>query len=85
MFGVGSSYQRSSTGERVGPATFCNLHQRPALSAINVCKMFADDSKIMAKISSAQDSVELQRDLDRVVDWAEKWQASFNVVKFKEM
>jgi hypothetical protein len=47
--------------------------------------MFADDSKIMAKISSAQDSVELQRDLDRVVDWAEKWQASFNVVKFKEM
>ena len=45
--------------------------------------MVADDSTIMAKISSAQDNVELQRDLDRVVDWAEKWQASFNVKKCK--
>ena len=35
------------------------------------------------QLSAEFHSNELQRDLDRVVDWAEKWQASFNVKKCK--
>jgi hypothetical protein len=43
--------------------------------------MFADDLKLLAKIRCVQDSVDLQADLDRAVEWSEKWQASFNTKK----
>jgi len=42
---------------------------------------FADDTKIFRKGTSATDRVQLQQDLNRIYNWAEKWQMEFSVVK----
>ena len=44
-------------------------------------EMFADDTKVYAHIKDPQDGSILQRDLDCLGDWAEKWQLKFNVNK----
>ena len=48
----------------------------------NICK-FADDTKLYRKVDSPMDSVGLQSDLDKLVEWSHKWQMSFNVGKCK--
>jgi len=42
--------------------------------------MFADDTKLFRQV---RDTVGMQDDLDRLVqwDWADKWQMQFNVSK----
>jgi len=40
---------------------------------------------VFAKIRSADDASSLQRDLDRLVQWAREWQMMFNVKKCKVM
>jgi len=47
--------------------------------------MFADDTKIWTKIASHDDAVSLQQDLDRLVQWSEKWLLKFNPIKCKVM
>lgn len=44
---------------------------------------FADDSKIAKLIESLQDGIEMQMIIDRLVEWAEKWEMRFNVGKCK--
>ena len=46
---------------------------------------FADDTKIYGKVDCWEDRNRLQKDLERLVDWADKWQMSFNVGKCKVM
>jgi hypothetical protein len=46
---------------------------------------FADDTKIYGRVDCWEDRNRLQKDLERLVDWAEKWQMSFNVGKCKVM
>ena len=48
-------------------------------------KIFADDTKIYSKINSYEDSELLQRDLDKLYEWAELWQLRFNAKKCKVM
>jgi len=50
--------------------------------ASNILK-FADDTKIFKKVRDNTDSEALQRDLDNVVLWAQKWQMEFHVKKCK--
>ena len=52
--------------------------------ASNILK-FADDTKIFKKVRDNTDSEALQRDLDNVVLWAQKWQMEFNIKKCKVM
>ena len=40
--------------------------------------LFADDTKIYRHISSREDAVELQADIDRLEEWANKWQLHFH-------
>ena len=40
--------------------------------------MFADDTKIMRRVTNQEDCVILQLDLDKINDWATKWQMEFN-------
>jgi len=45
--------------------------------------IFADDTKVYRKSSSENDWAELQADLQRLVEWSEKWQLQFNANKCK--
>ena len=48
----------------------------------NVLK-FADDTKVFRRFNSDGDKQHLQNDLDRLVEWSEKWQMLFNFWKCK--
>ena len=43
--------------------------------------LFADDSALYGIVGSDQDAQSLQCDLDKLSDWADKWQMSFNTDK----
>jgi hypothetical protein len=47
--------------------------------------MFADDTKIWAKIRDEQDSCMLQADLDNLMRWSDEWLLRFNCDKCKVM
>ena len=49
------------------------------------CKVFkfADDTKLVKTVNDLESSFELQKILDRLIAWAEKWQMEFNVKKCK--
>ena len=42
-------------------------------------RKFADDCKIARMVKSEQDAQELQDDINRMKDWATKWEMQFNV------
>lgn len=46
---------------------------------------FADDTKFGRIISTAEDRVKMQRDIDKLMKWAETWQMDFNSKKCKIM
>jgi hypothetical protein len=46
-----------------------------------VSKMYADDTKLISKLSSPNSWMELQRDLDNACEWSNKWLLEFNVSK----
>ena len=46
-------------------------------------KIFADYTKIYRKTSMRQDCLNLQKDLDGLQDWAEKWHLHFHSDKYK--
>jgi hypothetical protein len=51
----------------------------------NLCKLFADDSKLIGIVKSAEDLARLQSDIDKVVGWAHLWRMKFNHKKCKYM
>ena len=44
---------------------------------------FADDTKVYSSVSTHQDSISLQNDLDKLVEWSNTWQMKFNASKCK--
>ena len=46
---------------------------------------FADDIKVFRVISDVQDQDAFQSDLDKLVQWSEKWQMEFNFTKCKTL
>ena len=50
----------------------------------NVVK-FADDTKIFRQVRDTLHNIQMQADLNKLVEWAEKWQMQFNVSKCKVM
>jgi ribonuclease P/MRP protein subunit RPP40 len=51
----------------------------------SICKLFADDTKLLRAIKDDTDSVKLQQDIDSLVEWAYKWSLKFNQQKCKVM
>ena len=49
----------------------------------SMCQLFADDAKISRNVSSSEEINELQDDLNRLMEWSEIWQLSFNLDKYK--
>ena len=46
---------------------------------------FADDTKLCHRATNPDDIMELQEDINELVEWANKWQMSFNVDKCSVM
>ena len=46
---------------------------------------FADDTKLCHRARNRDDILELQEDINKLVEWADKWQMSFNVDKYSVM
>jgi hypothetical protein len=49
------------------------------------CKLFADDTKLIAAIKNTTDCTKLQSDLDKATNWAITWKMKFNNDKCKVM
>ena len=47
--------------------------------------LFADDTKVMSKILNENSSKNLQEDLNKLLDWSNKWSIKFNEDKCKVM
>ena len=47
------------------------------------CQMYADDTKVSTTVDSKKESQVLQKDIDRLVEWADRWQLHFNAAKCK--
>jgi hypothetical protein len=68
-------------GSVLGPLLFLlYVNDIPAQLDCDVL-LFADDLKIWRTIKSSEDSVALQRDLNKLQDWSETWLLSFNASK----
>ena len=46
---------------------------------------FADDTKIASRVSTLNDIKSMQRTLDKLVAWANRWEMDFNVNKWGVM
>ena len=44
-------------------------------------KIFADDTKVFTHVQSEDDCCKLQKDLDSLSLWSDRWQLKFNVAK----
>ena len=72
-------------GSVLGPLLFIiYINDMPGLLH-HLCRLFADDSKIIAIIKNAQDTENLQIDLDKLGNWAQTWKMRFNYDKCKTM
>ena len=43
--------------------------------------MFADDTKIASQVNTLNDLTSMQRPLDKLVAWVNRWEMDFNVNK----
>ena len=67
-------------GSVLGPILFLiYVNDLPEIVTSTV-KLFADDT-IYRKIQNIHDSEELQRDLDKLMNWSQRWQLPFNMGK----
>ena len=69
-------------GSNLGPLLFL-LFINSLVNIINnsKCLLFADDLKLYAQINTNDDSVNLQNDLNRVLEWSDRNKIAFNVNK----
>ena len=70
-------------GSVVGPVLFMLFINDldKTITRKQTLKKFADDTKVAQVIENADDEVELQGTLDRLVRWADTWGMAFNVSK----
>ena len=60
---------------------FTLMTSPPYYSPDTLCAIFADDTKIHRQVSTANDAVALQHDIDNVIEWGTKWGLTFNLSK----
>jgi hypothetical protein len=49
----------------------------------NLCKLYADDTQVLAKLKSCKSLDLLQENIDNLVSWSDKWSMLFNSKKCK--
>ena len=68
-------------GTVLGPLLFlCYINDLPNNVTSRV-KLYADDVLLYSPVSSTTDCQNLQKDLERLVQWAYRWQMNFNLTK----
>ena len=73
-------------GSVLGPLLFIVFINDLPRSVKNcMCKLFADDTKLLSLIRNITDIALVQTDIDALVKWASDWLMSFNVDKCKYM
>ena len=70
-------------GSVLGPTLFVYYINDLPNSTDQLVRLFADDSKAYAEIKSEQDYIKLQKGIDDLVDWSNKWLMNFNSKKCK--
>ena len=68
-------------GSVLGPILFLIFIDDLPDSIEGLVKIFADDTKVFSAIHDEEDSKSLQKDLDSLSEWSDKWQLRFNVSK----
>ena len=68
-------------GSVLGPILFIIYINDLDVGLNNVVSKFADDTKIGNAIITESDREKLQEDLNKIVEWSNKWQMPFNVNK----
>ncbi len=72
-------------GSVLGPLLFTIFINDMPRDLHHHCRLFADDTKLIAPIKNAQDYALLQSDINKLVSWARTWNMSFNIEKCKFM
>jgi hypothetical protein len=68
-------------GSVLGPTLFLLYINDIADEVNSTIRLFADDSILYREIRGEEDQKQLQKDLNTVFAWADKWQMSFNASK----
>lgn len=68
-------------GSCLGPVLFVVFINDLPDVVSSMCQMYADDTKVFSRADSDDFTAQLQRDLDNLVNWADKWQLRFNADK----
>ena len=69
-------------GSVLGPLLFLiYINDLPQCVSSATTRLFANDSVVYYQISSSDDSASLQKDLDALQDWEDKWLMQFNASK----
>ncbi|XP_065681494.1 uncharacterized protein LOC136095165 [Hydra vulgaris] len=74
-----------SQGYVLGPLLFIIIINDLKVNILNKLELFADDTKIMSVINNVCNSSALQEDLNKLLDWSNKWSIKFNGKKCKTM
>ena len=72
-------------GSVLGPLLFVIFINDLPEQFQNLCKLFADDSKLLAVIRNSSELLSVQEDLDQAVNWSNTWNLGFNLDKCKSM
>ena len=72
-------------GSVLGPLLFVIYINDLDENLIGMVSKFADDTKIGGMVDSEEGYLQLQRDLDQLGQWADKWQMDFNLDKCEVM
>lgn len=68
-------------GSILGPLLFTLFVNDLPECLSNKCLLYADDLKVFRQIGCTADTISLQADLDRILDWSKTWRLFLNVNK----
>ena len=72
-------------GSILGPVLFLIFINDLDSGIANWILKFADDTKVFGKVNQSVDSTAMQDDLNKLYNWSQDWQMTFNVDKCKVM
>ena len=72
-------------GSVLGPCLFLIYINDIDLNISGEMLKFADDTKVICPIEKEENGATLQADLDKLLDWSNKWLMQFNLEKCKVM
>ncbi len=85
--GEASDYTQVKSGVPQGtvlcPLLFLIFINNLPDEVVSNVRLFTDDAVLYRKIDTSEDCVMLQKDLDKLLEWEDKWQMAFHSQKCK--